>query len=104
MLQTMNAATVISAASKSQTLAEKVRATLSAHGVRVLGAHGSANLMAFTVPAADVDVAADLLALNFGGVDGVKVTRETWTSERAAVYARNVPAEAGAGGRVRLVW
>lgn len=91
-------------ATKSQALADKVRTTLSAHGVRILGARGSAGLMAFTMPADDIELAHELLTMNFGWVDGLTITAERWDGERAATYARNVPAEKGAGGRVRLVF
>lgn len=100
----MNPARIVATATKSQTLADKVRATLAGHGVRVLGAHGSSSLMAFTMPADDIELAHELLTMSFGGVDGLTITAERWDRERAAVYARNVPAEAGAGGRVRLVF
>ena len=85
-------------------LAARISETLAAHDVRILGARGSKGLLAFTMTREHADFAHELLRRAFGQVAGVKIELEPWTDERAAVYARNVPKEAGAQARIRITF
>jgi hypothetical protein len=83
-------------------LATKIANTLTAHGIRIIGSSGSRGLLAFRLRAEDLVTAEDLLRIQFGHIDGLTITGEKWDADRVAVYARNVPAEAGASARIRL--
>lgn len=83
-------------------LAARITETLTANGVRVLGARGGNSMLAFVMTREHADFAHTLLQQAFGQVAGVTIELELWSPERAEVYARNVPAEAGAQARIRI--
>ena len=87
-------------------LAARITETLTANGVRVLGARGGNSMLAFVMTREHADFAhtllQQLLQQAFGQVAGVTIELELWSPERAEVYARNVPAEAGAQARIRI--
>lgn len=86
-------------------LATHIAAALAAQSIPVIGSRGTPDMLVLTLTADAARAAVAVLTTELlDRVNGVHLDLEIWSAERAAVYARNVPAEAGAQARIRLTF